>query len=272
MQTLVSARDSVVTVRARVSPWGGGTAFLTSLLPHTSRPCACAHLSPRQVGRIASKDPPKTLRYLSTASGLLLIMGGISGVFTINPLAAIISVYNILFGVLIVLTELKTWPVIRTFQKSVDVYFHLLSVPRGKGGFYCFIGLLAFFSSDWSLARVCVLIVSIVGVLHLFACQRCGAPADTEEGAHASQPMEYSAEAGNAAPSSDSMTWQGLMKQVVADSPEVLSAGLSTIGTVATAAGNSGSSGGGSGGGDSNGSGAATTGSDGLPQASTMKG
>ena len=34
---------------------------------------------------------------------------------------------------LIVVTELKSWPIISTFQKKVDVYFHLLSVPRGKG-------------------------------------------------------------------------------------------------------------------------------------------
>ena len=39
-----------------------------------------------------------------------------------------------LFGLLIVVTELKSWPIISTFQKRVDVYFHLLSVPRGKGG------------------------------------------------------------------------------------------------------------------------------------------
>ena len=31
-------------------------------------------------------------------------------------------------GLLIILTELKSWPIIRTLQKRVDVYFHLLSV------------------------------------------------------------------------------------------------------------------------------------------------
>ena len=67
------------------------------------------------------------------------------------------------------ITELKSWPIIRTFQRRVDIYFHLLSVPRGKGGFYCFIGVLAFCSSEWNLSRVCVLIVSIVGIVHLRA-------------------------------------------------------------------------------------------------------
>ena len=61
-----------------------------------------------QVYKVMSTDPPRTLRWLSTGSGLLLILGGVAGVFTINPLAMIISIYNILFGVLIVLTELKS--------------------------------------------------------------------------------------------------------------------------------------------------------------------
>ena len=29
------------------------------------------------------------------------------------------------------MTELKSWPIIRTFQKRVDVYFHLLSRRDG---------------------------------------------------------------------------------------------------------------------------------------------
>jgi len=131
--------------------------------------------------KVMSTDPPRTLRWLSTGSGILLILGGLSGALNpfsiIHPLSMIISVYNVLFGVLIVLTELKTFPIIKTFQKRVDVYFHLLSVPRGKGGFYCFIGFLAFFSStddSQTLSRICVLIVSVVGVLHLLACKRCG--------------------------------------------------------------------------------------------------
>jgi len=185
---------------------------------------------------VLSKDPPRTLRWASAISGFLLSLSGLVGVFTINPLAAIISVYNIFFGILIVLTELKTLPVIRTFQKRVDVYFHLLSVPRGKGGFYCFIGLLAFFAEDGyiSLTKICVLIVSIVGLIHLFACKRCGAmtdeefaQADSARQQHEMQGMVSASEDGGKADSSSSSVWADLMKQVVTDSPEVLSAGLS---------------------------------------------
>lgn len=186
-----------------------------------------------------STDPPRTLRWLSTGSGLLLILGGVAGVFTINPLAMIISIYNILFGVLIVLTELKNFPIIKTFQKRVDIYFHLLSVPRGKGGFYCFIGFLAFFSSDWSLARVCVLIVSIVGVLHLFACKRCGAPGEGEDvPMPPTAPLESYTESGTCgAGTAGESTWAGLMKQVVSDSPEILSAGVGQLAGYAAATG-----------------------------------
>jgi len=122
---------------------------------------------------VVKSNPAKSMKILSSVSGVLLIIGGISGIVNLfNPLAAVISAYNILFGMLIVATELKSWPIIGAFQKRVDVYFHLLSVPKGKGGFYCFIGLLAFCASEWSLARICILIVAIVGIFHLLGYPR----------------------------------------------------------------------------------------------------
>lgn len=186
--------------------------------------------------RAASYNPPRTLRVASAVAGALLIIGGLSGIFNIfNPLGAVISFYNIMFGVLIVLTELRSWPILRTFHKSVDHYFHLLSVPRGKGGFYCFIGLLAFFSTEWNLARVCVLIVSIVGMVHLFHCERCGArsegqaPADSSGGPAGSVP--YTSGGGVPPPPSQppaeaGFSFANVLKQVVTDSPEVISAGV----------------------------------------------
>ena len=39
-------------------------------------------------------------------------------------------------------------------ENRVDLYFHILSVPRGKAGFYVFIGILAFLGThDWSISR-----------------------------------------------------------------------------------------------------------------------
>ena len=106
-----------------------------------------------------------------------------------------------LFGFLIVATELKSWPIIGAFQKRVDMYFHLLSQTRGKGGFYCFIGVLTFCASDWSVARVCVLILSIVGILHLLGYPKEAprapglAASDDAQQQHQSEPMDASASA-----------------------------------------------------------------------------
>ena len=45
--------------------------------------------------RTASADPARTMTIASTVSGILLIMGGVSGAFNFfNPLAAVISIYN----------------------------------------------------------------------------------------------------------------------------------------------------------------------------------
>ena len=188
----------------------------------------------KTVFKSAAKDPPRTLRRLSGGSGILLILAGIAGIFTINPLSLIISVYTFFFGVLIVLTELKSLPIIKTFQRRVDIYFHLLSVPRAKGGFYCFVGLLTCFSTK-GLSFVCVVTVTVIGVLHLFACKRCGAPGDEEQGEPV-RPMEVALADGSSDPPLPD-TWQGLMKQVVSESPEMLTAGLSTLGGAAGAAG-----------------------------------
>jgi hypothetical protein len=101
----------------------------------------------------------------SVVAALLLLLGGVSGLMNIfHPLGIVLSVYNILFAFLILVTELKQFPVMKTLNKRVDVYFHLLSVPRGKAGFYVFVGLLAFFASSWSISRICILLVAIVGV------------------------------------------------------------------------------------------------------------
>jgi hypothetical protein len=196
---------------------------LRTAMEHIRNAISCCRTS----YAVMSKDPPRTLRWASAISGLLLMLGGIVGVFTINPLAIIISLYNVGFGILIVLTELKTLPIIRTFQRRIDVYFHLLSSPRGKGGFYCFIGFLSFFAeSGWSLSSICTLIVSCVGVIHLFACKRCGAVTDNEFINMDKTKQSYEMSGLKTSADDNEVSWAGLMKQVISDSPEVLGAGL----------------------------------------------
>lgn len=101
-----------------------------------------------------------------------------------------------LFGFLIVATELKSWPIIGAFQKRVDKYFHLLSIAKGKGAFYCFIGFLAFVASEWSLARVCTLLVCIVGVFHLLGYPR---EPDQQQGLAASDDAQHQTDGMEAA-------------------------------------------------------------------------
>jgi hypothetical protein len=109
--------------------------------------------------------PERTMHLTSVVAALLLLLGGVSGLLNLlYPIGIVLSVYNILFSLLILVTELKQFPVMKTLNKRVDVYFHLLSVPRGKAGFYVFVGVLAFFASEWSISRICILLVAIVGV------------------------------------------------------------------------------------------------------------
>jgi len=176
-----------------------------------------------KVYNAAKANPSRTMKLLSCISGLLLVLGGFTGMFNLlNPLKAVISMYNMGFGLLIIATELKSWPIISTFQKRVDVYFHLLSVPRGKGGFYFFIGFLAFCAStEFDLSRVCVLIVAIVGVLHMFKCKGTSAEeADSIGFAGGPSSSGLSGEAGMP----EGLT--SFAMQVVADNPGMLKAGL----------------------------------------------
>ena len=124
--------------------------------PH-SRCSSSEHARPNTRGR-----PP-----LRCAAGLINLL---------NPLGMVLSVYNIIFAGLILTSELKALPVFKTLNKRsaspsywpcgeqrlltppsvvrVDLYFHILSVPRGKAGFYVFVGILAFLGThDWSISR-----------------------------------------------------------------------------------------------------------------------
>jgi hypothetical protein len=134
--------------------------------------------------------PDRSMKLTSIVAGSLLLAGGISGLLNIfNPLGAVLSFYNIIFAALILVSELKHMPIIKTLNKRVDKYFHLLSVPRGKASFYVFVGVLAFFASPISISSICILLVTIVGVLLPPAHRRPLAPArDPDAGADAAVP------------------------------------------------------------------------------------
>ena len=54
-----------------------------------------AWVTAKEWGGVARSNPARTMKLLSAGSGTLLIVGGISGVINIfNPLAMVISIYN----------------------------------------------------------------------------------------------------------------------------------------------------------------------------------
>jgi len=178
-----------------------------------------------KVWTTAKSNPHRTMKVLSCVSGLLLVLGGFTGFFNFNPLKAVISLYNMGFGILILVTELKSWPIISSFQKRVDIYFHLLSVPKGKGGFYCFIGVLAFCASvdSFDLSTVCVLIVAIVGVLHMLSWGGEAPDGAVRYGGEGSQGLTSdTSSTSHALP--DSVAAFGM--QVLKENPSMLKAGL----------------------------------------------
>lgn len=141
----------------------------------------------------ACKDPRATMAVLSIGSGIVLFFGGLTGtISTLNVLRAMVSVYSMVFGLVIIASECKEVPLISVLYRQLEFYAHFLVYPRGKALFYCFIGFLTFFANvEWSLSKIASLIVMIVGALHFVtsfcipapepsgpAAQRAAAPPD----------------------------------------------------------------------------------------------
>jgi len=169
----------------------------------------------------------------SVLAALLLLLGGVSGLLNIfNPLGIVLSVYNIIFALLILVAELKALPVFKTVHKRVDVYFHLLSVPRGKAGFYVFVGVLAFFASQWSISRICILAVAVVGVIQLVAACIYGEPAPHTQ----AEPQSRLRGCDSAATSSATNPFTSFAMEAVQDAPGMLTAAAAMAATAPGAA------------------------------------
>lgn len=127
------------------------------------------------------KDPSATMRIISIVSGILLFIVGFFGMFNIlNPLRAIISIYAMMFGLVIVCSECKDVPLIAALYRQIEFYAHFLVYPRGKALFYVFTGMLTFSAwPTWGFPRIAALIVAVVGALHFIASFFMKAPADS---------------------------------------------------------------------------------------------
>mmetsp|Transcript_15396 Transcript_15396/g.51956 ORF Transcript_15396/g.51956 Transcript_15396/m.51956 type:complete len:191 (-) Transcript_15396:692-1264(-) len=126
------------------------------------------------------KDPSATMRILSIVSGILLFVVGFFGMFNIfSPLTAMISLYGMVFGLVIVCSECKDVPIISVLYRQLEYYVHFLVYPRGKAIFYVFVGLLTFAAwPGWGFTSIASLIVAFVGLIHFITSFFYKAPAD----------------------------------------------------------------------------------------------
>lgn len=123
----------------------------------------------------ACADPGATMSFLSLCSGVVLFVGGLTGVININLLKAMTSVYSMVFGLVIVLAECKHVPLLSVLYRQVEFYAHFLVYPRGKALFDVLVGVLTFFAhTDWGFSKIASLIVIVVGGLHFLTsfCMR----------------------------------------------------------------------------------------------------
>lgn len=122
-------------------------------------------------------------------------------------------------------------------ENRVDLYFHILSVPRGKAGFYVFIGILAFLGThDWSISRICILLVAIVGAIQMTSHCIRGTGASVEAaGAAGGQPKPglTSSMTGSDA-SAGANPFTSFAMEAVSDAPSLGRAGLSAAATFAS--------------------------------------
>ena len=128
------------------------------------------------------KDPSATMSILSVGSGIVLFLGGLFGVLNINVLRAMTSVYSMVFGLVIVISECKNVPLLSVLYRQLEYYAHFLVYPRGKAIFYVLVGILTFFAHvNWALPKIASLIVVIVGALHFLAsfCYKQDVPTQT---------------------------------------------------------------------------------------------
>ena len=137
----------------------------------------------------ACADPGATMSFLSLCSGVILFVGGLTGVVNLNLLKAMTSVYSMVFGLVIVLAECKHVPLLSVLYRQVEFYAHFLVYPRGKALFDVLVGVLTFFAhTDWGFSKIASLVVIAVGGLHFLTsfCMRASVdPTATQRSANA---------------------------------------------------------------------------------------
>merc|ERR1740117_945471 len=125
-----------------------------------------------------SKGACLLLKGCSLSAGIFLLLAGCIGFSAIaygQFVYFIGSFYTVIFGLLVVVVELKDkMPIVSAAYHWVDTYLKFLTVQRGKGAFYWAVGLLICFiapdgTRNWGVNNVAALILAILGFVHTYA-------------------------------------------------------------------------------------------------------
>ena len=141
----------------------------------------------REIQSGDSKPARVALKSLSIVTGIFLIIAGIFGTTELfkSLLYFVGSLYAIIFGLVVLVIELykltdslptliKTLsaPIKRVYD-LIDIYLKFLTLQRGKGLFYCGVGVLVFFigtgDGGWGLNNAAAMLLFIDGGIHTCA-------------------------------------------------------------------------------------------------------
>jgi len=143
--------------------------------------------------RIRNFNLIRTLRFSGGLTGLIVIALGIYTLVTIafNPKNLVNALYQVIFGILMVICELRWMSVLR--------YFRFLTHYLGLGMFYIFVGGLALGGQWWQIA-VAVVLLS-VGICYAILGCFCRRMDNTQGNVMFKKKPANSAAGGKAEPS-----------------------------------------------------------------------
>jgi len=152
----------------------------------------------REIQSGDSKPARVALKSLSIFTGVFLIIAGIFGTTELfkSLVYFVGSLYAIIFGLIVLVIELykltdslpaliKTLsaPIKRVYD-LIDIYLKFLTLQRGKGLFYCGVGVLVFFigtgDGGWGLNNAAAMLLFIDGGIHTLKLVKETGPAQVE--------------------------------------------------------------------------------------------
>eukprot|EP00320_Phaeocystis_rex_P014345 CAMPEP_0119057334 /NCGR_PEP_ID=MMETSP1178-20130426/1812_1 /TAXON_ID=33656 /ORGANISM="unid sp, Strain CCMP2000" /LENGTH=195 /DNA_ID=CAMNT_0007038151 /DNA_START=53 /DNA_END=640 /DNA_ORIENTATION=- len=146
-----------------------------------------------------SKPARLVLKLLSIFTGVFLLIAGIIGTTALisNFDYFIASLYTIVFGLAVLVIELNDRlrvPIMKRAYAWLDMYLKFLTLQRGKGLFYCGVGILVFFigtgGGGWGLNNVAAMFLFIDGGIHTLKLVNETGPAQVDGMPEAFPPVD----------------------------------------------------------------------------------